>query len=139
MKILGKNNKTFNFYLERLKDSVCQFVIVNDHGELMGELTFRIKDSKAWLYSIAAIPEYQHMGVGQTLIDLFECHCAEHCCDVVEGRYIPSNDHAYSFYQKNNYKVYKDGYDQFIYKKLNIKQILNSKHVFVKEDSLLEF
>ena len=140
MKVLGVNNKIFNFQVEKFQNNILQFVLETDHGEMMGELTFRIKNEKAWLYSIATMPEFQRKGVAQTLINIFECYCAKNRCDIVEGRYMPSNEHAYDFYHKNNYLVYKDGYEQYLYKKLNIKQILNNtKYQFIKDEDLVVY
>ena len=126
MKLLGKNNLEFYFQVNRIEDDFFQFCPENEHGEHMGAISFKIHQGKAWIYSIATKPEFQHKGVGQTLIDLFECYCANRRCYIVEGKYMPSNESALPFYQKNGYDIYRDGYDQFIYKRLNIKKILNN-------------
>lgn len=133
MKFLGKNNLEFDLQVKKIEDNFFQFYLESENGEKMGAISFKIHQGKAWIYSIATKPEFQHKGVGQTLIELFECYCANRRCYIVEGKYMPSNDFALPFYKKNGYDIYKDGYDHFIYKRLNIKNILNNfKHDIVE-------
>ena len=137
MLICGKNNRVFNVQIESLKEDIFQVIIESATGEVMGEISFKIKADRAWIYSIGTAEKFQNMGVGQTLLNCFEYCCAMKRCQTVEGKYYPSNEFARQFYEKNSYEIYKDGYDCLIYKKLNIKEILENFKSKIVEGEIL--
>jgi len=137
MLIQGKNNSIFRIKIDKFKEDVFQAIIENENQEMMGEISFILKTDSAWIYSIATLSEFQGRGVGQALLDFFEYCCAIKKCYKIEGRYYPSNQNAFYFYEKNGYRIYQDGYDQFIYKTLNIENTIEKISKKIIKDSEL--
>lgn len=134
MKYLAKNGKQLNVVIN--EDRFNRFFSVSiEEDDIMGSATFKIYDSKktTWLFKIETKKEYQHMGIGQALIDIVEyISCLNHM-QRIEGRYFPDNEHAKPFYKKNNYEIYKEGYDSFILKNLDRKHIFTDIEPRIKD------
>jgi len=118
MQIIGKNGTIFNVVIK--KDNKFYSVkIVNDENKIMGELSFLINNCSAFLYTISTKQEFQHMGVGQALLDVFEYISAKQRCFHIEGQYFPQNIFAKPFYLKNNYYIDQECNASYIYKFLD--------------------
>lgn len=120
MKYLSKNGKEFNVEIIEDKHNDFYEVQVVDE-EVMGYATFKININKnyTWLYKIVTNEKYQHMGVGQALLDIIEYISCKKLVRNIEGKFYPNNEYAKPFYEKNNYQIYKDGYDTYVGKRLD--------------------
>ena len=140
MIVKGKKNA---FYAEAEYDDVADYYIVrvfSDYGNIMGRISFKIEDDETWIYSINAYDEYQHMGVGQALLDACEYISCKNGVRRIRGKYFPSNEYAKPFYEKNDYIITKEYYDTFIVKFINPSitfECLNDKIIYDELESML--
>ena len=101
----------------------------------MGEISFKIKSGKTWIYNIATEEAYQHNGIGQALIYVCEYMSATRNVKLIEGKYYPSNEFAKPFYDKNGYEIIKEGYETFIQKGIVKCEVLEKlEPLIVKEE-----
>ena len=123
MFVLSEKNKLFNVKVNSFDDGIFQAYIEDKSGQIQGEITFKIYADRTWIYNIHTEEKFQHIGVGQTLLDICEYISAKKRVYIIEGKYFPRNDYAQPFYKKNGYSIDKDDYDLQIYKRLNIEKV----------------
>lgn len=125
MKIKVKDlevNLELNYYD---KNRFYEIVALNENSKVMGSLSYKIDYGyrKAWLNKISTEEEFQHKGVGQLLLNAFEYLISDARINCVEGKFYPENDFALPFYQKNDYKIEKDGYETILFKSIDTQKI----------------
>jgi hypothetical protein len=88
----------------------------------VGYLNFRLKGDTAFIYSFKVDDsEFLRTGVGAVMLNCFEDHVFKRRAFRVDGRFYPDGEGAkYSkdFYEKHGYEIYRDGYEQYISKRL---------------------
>ena len=94
-------------------------LVVESNKDEIGYVSFKIKvncEKTAWLQKIAVHEKYQSQKFGDMLIKLFEDYAVKHHCNIVEGKFYPTNQHARPFYIKHGYQILKEDYETYIYK-----------------------
>ncbi len=133
MLVKTKNqNVHCNIYRDKegVSDEIKFFRIIatNDQNYEIGNLNFSCKKNReVWLYQIATKEEFQYQGIGQAMLDVFEVFCSINSCSHIEGRFIPDNDYAETFYHKNGYSIFEDSYRDYIIKDLRCSQVFVEK------------
>jgi len=101
-------------------------LVIESNKDEIGYVTFKIKTAThriAWLQKIAVHEKYQSQKFGDMLIKLMEEYLIKHRCDEIEGKFFPTNHHARPFYKKHSYKIIKEDYETYIYKRGLNKQL----------------
>ncbi len=114
MKILSKSGVIeIEVYIDpAYKDKkFYEIVAYNANKKEIGNLNFSIHKNGAWLYIIETNKEYQHRGIGQSLLNVMEYMLVKSSCYHIEGKYYPKNRFAKPFYLKNNFKIENDDYE----------------------------
>ncbi len=114
-----KSGKEYKIELVELDDNdLYRASAISDSGDVMGTVTFNIqsKSRTLWIRKIETNPEFQNQGVGKALLDVVEYFAVKSRCSTIEGKFFPDNEYARPFYLKNNYEIYKDGYETYINK-----------------------
>ncbi len=139
MKIISKDRE-FKFKIYRFDNNVYQIIIETDDGrEIMGEISFKIKEDLTWIYSISTEEKFQHMGVGQALLNMCELSSAIKGVNKIEALYVPSNNYAFPFYEKNKFEFIQREFDIIITKEIDIKKVKEKmKHKLIENDNALE-
>lgn len=74
--------------------------------EEMGFITFKVLSDHAWIYKLETKEKFAHQGVASAVVDIAEYIIAvENSKNQVEAKYMPDNEFALPFYQKNGYYV----------------------------------
>lgn len=95
-----------NYYALRCVDGVKE----------MGLLTFNARNGRAWIYNVSTRPQYQNIGVGRTMLVVFESFLSAKKITLIEGKFYPTNEFAKPLYENLGYKIEKDGYETMLYK-----------------------
>lgn len=103
VKLTDKNERTFRIVAEQTDKFYKLTHQIN--GEIVGFLSFGIKDKYAWLYKIETDEAYQHQGIGTALIYTMEYLLMLEGVKRVEAKYYPDNKFAKPFYLKNDYFI----------------------------------
>ena len=86
----------------------------------IGRLIFKYRGGKAFLCTISVTDkDYLQAGVGSIMLQCFEAYCKSKRVDYIEGRFYPEGPgakYAKDFYNRHNYSITKDDYDQYIFK-----------------------
>ena len=96
--------------------SIIAFAIDEQKYYQVGKLTFGINDLEkkdVWIDRIYVAPDFNHKGIGSTLLNIFEKTCSSELGNNVKisGCILPDNDDEKSkrgvchFYQNNGYKI----------------------------------
>ena len=111
-------------FLYYSQDDFYKILAINENNQEMGYLTFKIKNGfsrKLWLNKIETKQEFQNQKVGTALIGCLEYFAGVCNIDFIEGKFYPTNDYAKPFYLKHGYEIYKDEYEWFVDKTLNLE------------------
>ncbi len=102
--------------------------IENRTGEICGSISFglKYKERHAWLQNIEVKEDFKKNGIGQALLTNFENICVQKRLFTVEGKFYPKDDHAKSFYEKNNYKIEQEDYGKEIFKRLDPESVADA-------------
>ena len=112
---------------EGISENIRFFRIIATDGQTeVGHLNFKTNENgHVWIYHIETNQFFQHKGVAQAMLDVFEVFCVkEENSHHVEGRYFPENEFAKPFYEKNDFDIFEDCYDYFILKNFDKTKIL---------------
>ena len=129
-------------FLYNSQDNYYKILALNNENQEMGYLTFKIKTGfsrKIWLNKIETKPEFQNQKVGTALIGCMEYFASQCNIDFIEGKFYPTNDYAKPFYIKRGYEIYKDEYEWYVDKTLNLQKVreeLKDKIVDFKVDEI---
>ena len=109
-----------------------EIIAYNEQKDVLGFVNFSVGDKSIiygysantiWMWLIQTNENYQHSGIGQTLLNMMEYVAVITGYTRIEGKYYPKNEFAKPFYLKNNYKIDIDDYDQFIIKDIEKKDV----------------
>ena len=121
--------KNFDLEISKEKDFYEMKCFSNENIE-MGFITFKIYKNVLWIFKLATHQAFAHQGVGSALIDITEYFAITKNANRIEGKFVPDNEFARPFYEKNGYYVPNktkswDDYDEnwILYKDLNAKKI----------------
>lgn len=91
--------------------------LLND--QVIGTCNYSIDKGKAWLYIVRVAEPFRKYGIGGNLMKLMENDCALKRVREIEGKYFPQGAEdsvVRSFYAKNGYSIYDEGYEHFVFK-----------------------
>lgn len=91
----------------------------------LGYLTFKVSGkhlNEVFVYQIKTISTL-NKGVGSSLIDALEYFVYINNIESFDAKYYPTTDNIKDFYAHRGYKIYKDGYESYIYKYYNKSKI----------------
>ncbi len=118
-------SKPFSHYMFYflLKNYPEGFIVVDDGGRITGYIVYSISGGKGSIVSIAVLPDYRRMGIGQTLVD-YAVEDLRKKVQYLELQVNVSNFAAINFYKKNNFilvetipQYYPDGGDAYLMRK----------------------
>ncbi len=93
----------------------------------IGYLNFKIKGDTAHIWSFKVDdPEFLRTGVGTIMLNCFEDCASRSRAYHVDGRFYPDGagaEYSKAFYESHGYEIYRDGYEQYISKRLNREEI----------------
>ena len=111
-----------HLFKDILKESYS-IEVTNSNNKIIASSFFCVDSGVCFLYRIEICnPEYSHKGIGTKLLNIMEDFAKQKICRRVEGRFFPFGefgDFAKDLYLKNGYKIYKDGYETYLYKNLS--------------------
>ncbi len=120
-----KDDKRVQLDLEKGEfsdDKNCIRAYDSEDMHPVGYLNFRIKGDIAFIYSFKVDDaKFLRTGVGSVMLNCFEDYAYKKRAHYVDGRFYPDGEGAeYSkdFYEKHGYEIYRDGYEQYISKRL---------------------
>ena len=123
----------FDFDLELKSDYGFYLLLakkLNSDKEI-GSLSFFFKNQDrervSWLNKIEVEKKYQAKGVGYGLLKVFEQFSASRQYLTIEGKYYPTNERAKQFYLRNGYMIYREGYNQELFKRLD-KNVVQAEY-----------
>lgn len=125
-----KDNKKIQLTLEA--DENCEgkkVITAYDDRDLhqIGFMNFKIKGDTAYIWSFRIDDEeFLRTGVGTVMLNCFEDYACRCRAFRVDGRFYPNGagaEFSKDFYIKHDYDIYRDGYEQYIYKRLNPTEI----------------
>ncbi|MBE5739090.1 MAG: GNAT family N-acetyltransferase [Clostridiales bacterium] len=124
--LVESKGKQINIELKYYDDKYYKAEAFSEDGEVMGVITFK-PDGRGsmWLQYIATNEKFQNMGVGDALLSVMEYRAVTTRIRNIEGKFYPSNDKAKPFYENRGYNIYKDGYETYLDKSLNIAQVIS--------------
>ncbi len=90
----------------------------------VGYVWFSIDGSNADLNFIEVKSKYRKLHIGSTLLDIVEDTCRNKRADRIDGKFYPKEkkEIVLAFYQKNGYRFYRDGYEQYVGKYIPISK-----------------
>ena len=91
--------------------------------------TYQTYSRQIFLSNIEVVPEFRYAGIGQFLLNILEQDALISRFDSIEGKYFPSNEYARTFYDKNGYEIYKDGYETYVCKQIDLDAERDEKTV----------
>lgn len=122
-----KNNTNITFNVNK-SDNKSLFVIkaLDSDENIVASATFKLKCGYCYLNRIEIENfKYAHLGLCSQILKIIEQISIEKRCKFIEGKFCPFGElgpHAKSFYNKNGYEIYKDGYETYISKDLTKTQ-----------------
>lgn len=124
-KLISAQLQTGEMVCLKLKeeDSCLYSITVYDDTNLeIASVWFYLKNRTCYINRIEIKREnYSHMGIGTMLLKHMEKFAMKNYCYNIDGRFYPFGElgkHARAFYIKNDYQIYKDGYETYIGKTL---------------------
>lgn len=136
-----------DFNLQILKNNnFYEINCMSQNDENMGFITFKIYNSILWIYKIETNKNFYRQGVASAILDITEYIAITHNANRIEGKFMPNNQYARPFYEKNGFEVPNkvkswDTYDPYwiMYKCLDAKAIKNkvaNNITICKDDSV---
>lgn len=117
-----KNGEMVYFKLKEEDHCLYSITVYDDTNLEIASVWFYLKNRTCYVNRIEVKTEnYSHMGIGTMLLNHMEKFATKNYCYNVDGRFYPFGElgkYARAFYIKNNYHVYKDGYETYISKTL---------------------
>lgn len=125
------NNDRKNFDLQIMQDKdFFQINCISPDNEIMGFITFKKNINNLWILKLETNEKFFHQGVASALIDITEYIATINYLTRIEGKFMPDNEFARPFYEKNGYFVPNktkswDDYDETwtLYKNLDPKKV----------------
>jgi len=95
-----------NFDLQIIKNkNFFEIKCLSQNDEEMGFITFEIHKNFVWIYKIETNENFYHQGVASAILDVAEYIAVEHNAHTMQGKFVPDNEYARPFYEKNGYTV----------------------------------
>ncbi len=124
-KLLSTQLNTGEMVCFKLKEEdpfLYSITVYDNTNSEIASVWFYLKNRTCYINRIEIKKEnYSHMGIGTILLNHMERFAMKNYCYNIDGRFYPFGElgkHARAFYIKNNYQIYKDGYETYIGKTL---------------------
>lgn len=122
-------------------DNYYEIKAYNDTNMEVANLTFKTiysPERHIWLYNVVTNENYKNQGYATALLKVLEYVAYVYKIDVVEGKYYPTDKNANIFYENNGYKIYREYYDTFLYKKIDFKEVLSDIKPYICDFEITE-
>lgn len=134
---LNKNYKLKAFYFSQ--DNYYEIRAYDEHMNVVAYVNFKIsKNRDVWLNYIETKDSYQHQGYATVLIRAMEFLLIKLRANYIEGNYFPKNKNAKKFYEKNGYKICKEGYDTLLSKYLDYEKVKKEIEPFISNFEIIK-
>lgn len=118
-----KNNERITISFKENSYNYKSFTAFNNKNQEIGSITFVFSGKTCWISRIEVTDiNYSRIGLGSILLNLTEKFAIKNGKRNMDGTFRPFGElgwFAKSFYEKNGYQIYKDGYETYISKYLN--------------------
>ncbi len=99
------DRRDFEYYLD---DPGCLFLaaVLDDRivGYVLGPIEEWREPPAAHIDSIAVLPEMQHKGIGNRLLQSFMQQVCDHGCEIVALEVSPANEAGMAFFARHNFR-----------------------------------
>ncbi|MEA5026626.1 MAG: ribosomal protein S18-alanine N-acetyltransferase [Erysipelotrichaceae bacterium] len=120
--VFNDNWKTEAFTYELCDNPFSHYWVIKDANRIIGYAGMWVTFETAQITNIAILPDYQHRGYGQQLMDQILATAQANHCEVLTLEVRVSNLKAIAFYQKNGFiyintkkGYYKNNYEDAWY------------------------